>query len=94
MNLEEQYQATIPGFAGVPVIPKVLAEKRIVALQEEKDALDPSSEDYAEIDAKFAREIQDMHDALSSGNVTEDEQEIRAFFEYNKGLRDFLLENQ
>jgi hypothetical protein len=89
MTLEEQYQATLTGFTGVPVIPKQTAERRLAALQEQLD-----SEESAEAQAILTREIQEVQTALSTGAVTEDEQEIQAYRDYRVGLHQFILASQ
>jgi hypothetical protein len=89
MTLEEQYQATLTGFTGVPVMPKDFAEKRLVSLQEQLD-----SEESAEAQAILTREIQEVQAALSTGAVTEDEQEIQAYRDYQAGLYQFISASQ
>jgi len=89
MTIEEQYQATLSGFTGVPLMPKTVAENRLVALQEQLD-----SEESAEVQAILTREIQETQTALSTGAVTENEQEIQAYLDYQAGLHQFILASQ
>jgi Tfp pilus assembly protein FimT len=91
---EQQYQATLEGFTGVPAMPKGLAEARLVSLQEELAALDPQAEGYAVAQQTLTREIQETQTALDSGTLTEDPAEIQAFYDYNKGLHNFIIGQQ
>jgi len=93
-TVEQEYQATLEGFTSEPLLPKELAEGRVVSLQNELNSLDPSAEDFATRQQTLTREIQEMQDALDSGAVTENAEEIQAYFTYKTGLREFILAKQ
>lgn len=88
---EQQYQETLENFTGVPLMPKALAEKRLVSLQVELGGLSPDAEGFHDQVQKLNREIEETQNALNNGNVTEDPAEIQAFYDYNKGFHEFKM---
>lgn len=90
-QLLDAYHASMgENFAGLPKMPRTIAESRVVMLQEELDSLSESDERYAERVSTLTGEIAETQEILDTQNYSETAEDIAYWETYRQGLRTFI----